>query len=186
MNCNAACLTRTFSSGNGEAYPILLPIHLSLSQHLTLLKQAFTRHYLSIILPAQLPQAMRYHTLWPMTEHYHFSNNYLPLLIQMHPSHTLEECSQYNTFTYEFYQKAQTQTLNTLCQLPLPTSIPALCVRKHLKDEHTKVPESWVRDCLAHGEEGLVIENGWVGVRKEYYWSGRVNRTGSIRLPSDL
>ena len=50
-----------------------------------------------------------------------------------------------------------------------------------------RVPENWVRKCLAEeGQEGLILENGWVGVKKEYFWSGKVNRTELLQEREDL
>jgi hypothetical protein len=49
------------------------------------------------------------------------------------------------------------------------------CVRKEMRDETEMVPLSRVAGCLDGGAttEGLLIQNGMVRVRKEYYWSGR-------------
>jgi hypothetical protein len=74
-----------------------------------------------------------------------------------------------------------TVPLLELCSHNLPTTAAVRCVKKYLPEEKTRVPEGWVRECLREeGQEGLIIEDGWVGVRKEYFWSGKVNRTDLI------
>lgn len=125
-----------------------------------------------------LPRFFALHTISRLTYRFPFSNNYLPKILEQHPSKTIEFCSLYRTFDYQFYSASLTVPLLELCSRAVALPPAVRCVKRLINEEKMRVPESWVKKCLSEeGHEGLLVENGWVGLRKEHFWSGRMNKT---------
>jgi hypothetical protein len=171
QNCDLHCLRSTFY--RPDKYNILVVRGYTTSQQLNFLKEIFLRSTLSIIFEDISPSVFQLHSISHMVMHQQFSNNYLPKLLEHHPSKTLQNCAQYNTFDFHFYQASKDTSLVELCSRKLPSSRASFCIRNFMRDPKDRVPEGWVRQCLREGEEGVLKYNGWVGLKKEYYWSGR-------------
>jgi hypothetical protein len=107
------------------------------------------------------------HSISDLTFRQSFSDNYLPKILEQHPSKSIEYCSKYRTFDYNFYSASLKSPLIELCSSPLPWSEATLCLSKYFNDPKDKIPESWVKDCLKFDNlHGVVFENGWVKLKK--------------------
>lgn len=149
--------------------------------HVTALENIFLTYNSSLIMSSFPENLLQLSSLGKWTQLYNFEGNYIAQVLENHPPRLVEICSKYRTIDYPFYVMSQTEPLADLCT-KLPTNGVTECIRTHLQKPEDRVPFSKVRKCfkddpLAHEVDGVIFENGMVGIKKDYFYAGKIDRS---------
>jgi hypothetical protein len=133
QNCNLECFLKIEGNGEENGEIVLLIDHPKRSEDLSNLEEFYTAKNVTVIFQT-LPRFFDLHSISKLTYRFPFSNNYLPKILEHHPSKTIEYCSLYRSFDYQFYYSSLSTPLLELCTRTLPTSIASKCVKRHITD----------------------------------------------------
>lgn len=111
--CELQCLEKARLEGlaDEEGYAIFVVDNVRKAEDLTHLESIYEKGNVSIIFQQNLPRFFQLHSISRLTHRFPFSNTYLSKILENHPAKTIEYCSNYRSFDYQFYSSSLTAPL---------------------------------------------------------------------------
>lgn len=174
-------LQEVFYQHNPSEMVVMVVENVQQLSQLRTLENIYIQNNVTIIFREGNELLLPFSSVYDWMTTYNFEGNYRNQILENHPPRVVELCSKYRTFDYSFYVLSQNEPLSELC-MKFPSNKVTECVREYINEVHDRVPFSKVKHCLNgyRSPEGLIIENGMVSVKKDYFYSGRVDRNTFI------